>query len=190
MPWLSQHRWAASFTGLALGFSIHNPFTSLPETTMQHSLAMRKFMVKNDICGSSIFSPVLGAVSCKRDVALGWSLLWLFYLGWTQGWIYGWPPFSLMQPASFFFTLLCFALAEKWCHFSLCILKMDCNNGSHSCLMYCWNKFLEFMLLCKARAVRSWIQKACMSAAIFVVFYVLCWIQKIIGRHAFGKLSS
>lgn len=58
---------------------------------------------------------------------------------------------ALTQPASFLCTLLCFVLTEKQCHFSLYILKMNCNNGSHRCLMYCWNKFLEFMLLCKGQ---------------------------------------
>lgn len=70
MPWLSQQRWAANFTGLALSFLMLIAFTFLPEPAVQLSLAMRKFMVKN-ICGSSIFFPFLGAVSCKRDVALG-----------------------------------------------------------------------------------------------------------------------
>lgn len=71
MPWLSQQRQAANLNGIALGFLTLIALTSLPEVTVQHSLAVRKIMVKNDVPDNSIFSPVLGAVSCKRDVALG-----------------------------------------------------------------------------------------------------------------------
>lgn len=71
MTWLSQQRWAANLIGIALGFLTLIALASLLDPTMQYSLAMRKFMVKNDVRGSSIFSPVSGAVSCKRDVALG-----------------------------------------------------------------------------------------------------------------------
>lgn len=71
MPWLSQQRQAANLNGIALGFLTLIALISLPEVTVQHSLAVRKIMVKNVVCDNSIFSPVLGAVSRKRDVALG-----------------------------------------------------------------------------------------------------------------------
>lgn len=139
MSWARRQSWAANLIGIALSFLTLIAFTSLPEVTMEHLLSMRKFMVKNDVRGSSIFSPVLGAVSCKKDVALGWPLLSLSCLDWTQYLIYG--HLSLWHSLLLSCTLLCLVTTEKWYHFSLYILKMDCNDGCYSFLMNCWNRF-------------------------------------------------
>lgn len=56
MPQLSQQRWAANFSELALGFSKLIAFSFLPEPSTQHALEMKKFMVKNVVSGGNIFS--------------------------------------------------------------------------------------------------------------------------------------